>query len=357
MELNKVEMDLIFIIAFLPSLVWLLLSIAYYKKSRSRFNMITQWMEKVRFNYEKAHLTDVSNKSTMFETRLESVLFAHFFTILLFYILALSAIANLANLNLLIFNVEIKKVLFFLNFLNIVNYIAILGAYIWGLLEYINHFKNLDWTPTKQHLIWIRVIIVIFISTLFIGTTNEFTTYIIAFGLGTIPTDTFYVWIKEKTSEKIGLKYQDVITKPNWELVDGITPNIINKLAIVNIENPSHLANSDPFIIHSRTNISWKILLDLIDQSLLYIYFKNNITKIQNLGFRGAIDIVYLYKKFIERDDDYDFQNLKDSLKLISKEIELEFNILINVLDNMYEDNQINFIWEFWNLSELEEEK
>ena len=353
MRLNNIEMNLVFIIAFLPSLVWLLLSIAYYNKSKKRFNMITQWMEKVKNVYEKAHLTDSSNKSTMFEARLESVIFAHFFTILLFYILTLSAIVNLTNINLYIYNIEINKILFFINNLNIVNFIAILGAYIWGLLEYISHFKNLDWTPSKQHLIWIRVIIVIFISTFFIGSANEITTYIIAFGLGTIPTEVFYFWLKEKTSEKLGIKYQEIITKPNWELIDGITPNIINKLTIVNIENPSQLANSDPFIVHSRTNIQWKILLDLIDQSFLYIYFKNNIIELQKLGIRGAIDLVVIYERFqnFNSNNIDKLPNYEQTLINLSKLLKIEYNLFLNIIKNMQEDTQLTFIWELWNLS------
>lgn len=55
MKLNNIEMNLILIIAFLPSLVWLLLSIAYYNKSKKRFNMITQWMEKSKM-FMKKHI-------------------------------------------------------------------------------------------------------------------------------------------------------------------------------------------------------------------------------------------------------------------------------------------------------------
>jgi len=78
---------------------------------------------------------------------------------------------------------------------------------------------------------------------------------------------------------------------PTLQLLEGMTPDVVDLLEEVGLSSTQHLAYADPIKLFMRTNLPWKVTLDLVDQALLSNYVGAKVEQLRVFGIRGAIEL------------------------------------------------------------------
>ena len=116
----------------------------------------------------------------------------------------------------------------------------------------------------------------------------------------------------------------------------------IDKLQLLGINTTQELAYFDPLTLLFRTNFSPKVVIDWIDQALLYNYVTDEVVKLRKRGIRGAIEF------FIAAGEGDLAEQIADVLEITKAELD-EF------VEMMGADYQVQLIYRIWNEFEIPE--
>src|SRR5258706_8498099 len=83
-------------------------------------------------------------------------------------------------------------------------------------------------------------------------------------------------------------------------MVDGLDDGVIDILDEIGIWDIEHLATCEPGELTLRTLYPFNRVADWIDQAVLINYLRRNIPAARDLGIRGAIDLMMLYRFIVE---------------------------------------------------------
>src|SRR5262249_8563603 len=140
---------------------------------------------------------------------------------------------------------------------------------------------------------------------------------------------------------------QQPTAPPLWELIQGLTPDVIARLNEVGISNVEQLANEDPISLLQRTNLEWRTVLDMMDQAYLATYVEQKIAKLRAKGIRGSIEAAILWGRLQSAD-----QNVQSSAKALIQalvtDLDTSESAVMNLLQNLWEDPQVDLIWSLW---------
>lgn len=120
-----------------------------------------------------------------------------------------------------------------------------------------------------------------------------------AFGVGLAPLKEGVDWVMEKAREAWGKQAKTPLPseQPTLHHLQGMTENILNTLSEQGITSAEQLAYTSPAKLLARTDLEWVVILDAIDQALLFNYFGENVDKFRILGIRGSIEMGTLYEE------------------------------------------------------------
>lgn len=223
---------------------------------------------------------------------------------------------------------------------------SIIGAYVWGVYEFVSMIRNKDWSVTSQHFIWLRMPIACTLcqlleSQLGSGDVN----YLIAFGLGALPVESIYRYVRRASLKSIGGASDIETSGEQWREIDGVTQFVLDRLHRHEIETPTHLAYQEPFSLYARSNIEWRLLLDLMDQSLLATYLPGMLPTLRKNGIRGTIDLAATYLNAQQGDP-----ACMKQLEVLSQILGFAtVDQLRSIARNISEDSQTHSLWTMWN--------
>jgi hypothetical protein len=169
------------------------------------------------------------------------------------------------------------------------------GAFIWGLYELLRRFQIGDLTPSAIYFAGIRLIVLAGVgATLSTVLKMEFRelTWAVAFGLGVMPLPTIAEVAAEPVRRALKLPTPTpAVLDASIPSLQGLTPEMIERLNEARIYNIQQLAFIDPLRLLVRTNLDWKVILDLVDQAFLALYVGVKITELRSIGIRGAVEL------------------------------------------------------------------
>jgi hypothetical protein len=119
----------------------------------------------------------------------------------------------------------------------------------------------------------------------------------IAFAIGAFPLDVVRVFLRRYVSDKFGSSNaQD--DKPADELLglDSVDRPIADKLMDADISTIAQLAHTDPVQLCMRTGLGFDFVIDIVSQSLAWMYLGDRLGLLRCCGLRGALEIYYLMK-------------------------------------------------------------
>lgn len=168
---------------------------------------------------------------------------------------------------------------------------------------------------------------------------------LVAFGLGVMPIKESIEWVKEKTKKFLEAKDVSAIPPepPSLQHLQGATEDILESLREQRITSTQQLAYANPTKLFARTNIQLVVVLDLIDQAVLFNYFGEKSAMFRQLGIRGSIEMATLHRE-LRSSDAAELLNAEKTLASIVTVLSIDENALRHTIHTLYEDITVNLL-------------
>jgi hypothetical protein len=228
------------------------------------------------------------------------------------------------------------------------------GAYIWVIYELLRRFSVADLNPSVIYLASVRIALGGVLGFLVTTVVNESVALLIAFGLGAFPSGTLQSILKEQVSTRLEQRLDGTQGEsPTLQCIQGVTPRMAERLVEEGIDSTEALAYANPVNLLLRTNLEFKVILDLIDQAFLYNYVGGRVDKLRQVGIRAATDLTDI-QELLESPDNTDDQKLGQSmLEPIAKVLEMRPDQVRNLIITFRYDPQIDLIIWLWGETKL----
>jgi hypothetical protein len=223
---------------------------------------------------------------------------------------------------------------------------ALAGAYLWGLNDALRRYQSVNLTPESLHFMWLRAAIAGAISPFVAMTLQGGPATLIAFGLGAFPLSTLGDFLRAQATERLNIKtHPNPSEGPTLQNIQGLTASTLDSLAEIGLESTEHLAYADPLKLFLRTNLPWKVILDLIDAAVLFNYVGIKVEGLRPLGIRGALELSDVNE--LLADEKTKDQGI-DLVRLIAMAIGQPEEGVRNLIQTVEDDYQVQFIGELW---------
>lgn len=222
------------------------------------------------------------------------------------------------------------------------------GAYVLGLYDVLGRYRVGDLYPSYLHFNWLHMFVAAFLAPLLAQAFIPAVAYPVAFGIGIFPLKDSLDTARRYASKKLDLTPATPATESSaLSKIQGMTQETIDRLEEEGITSTVHLGYSDPIRLLLRTNISWVILLDLMDQSLLYNYLGEQMSQLPPLGIRGSIEMAALGQRLYEGDEE-DKRCANIAIALMASRLGYTDDAALTLIRTFYEDGQVDLLWELY---------
>ena len=231
------------------------------------------------------------------------------------------------------------------------------GAFIWGTYDALRRYETIDLAPADLHYISLRLVLAPILAPMVTAAFTDSLQPVLAFGVGAFPVATLLNFIKGQARTKLNITgLSEPAEGPTLQYLQGITPTMLQRLKDSGFESVEHLAGADPIKMLLKTNIEWKVILDLMDQAILFGYVGEKIAKLRPLGIRGAIELATIQNS-LESGEVQEAQRARNLVSYAAKVLEQDESAVLNMIVETYEDVQVNFLWSLWGDASLEDEE
>ena len=160
------------------------------------------------------------------------------------------------------------------------------GAYIFSHYDMIRRFSTMDLTSAIMYRLWLRLLIGGILGYLVSSTIKPDSLQLLtAFGLGSIPFNKLPDLISRIALKPLNLSVEsDVAEQPNFNKLQGLTEDVIDRLQEEGINTTQHLALANPILLLLKTNFQWTIILDMVNQAVLYVFIGDKIEQLRTIG-------------------------------------------------------------------------
>lgn len=169
---------------------------------------------------------------------------------------------------------------------------AIAGAYMWVVSDFISRSRRLDFSPSDVHWSTLRLSIAVALGYSFASLVKDDVGPFIAFALGAFPLDALTTALRRLANKKLDLDLGPSRGLDQLNKLQGIDAIIVDRLAQQDLTTIPQLAYCDPIQVTMRSNLSFNFVIDIVSQSLAWIYLDGDqLDKLRSHGLRGAYEI------------------------------------------------------------------
>jgi len=244
---------------------------------------------------------------------------------------------------------------YFSNFLNSgppAILVSIAGAYIWCLFDVLRRFRSLDLTPISLHFVWLRLLVSPVWGGLAATSLKDPADLIVAFGLGAFPLKQLWGFTKSRVEERLKIGEEALQAEgPTLHNIQGMRKEMIERLEEEGITSAQYLANADPIKLLLKTGFEWKVILDIIDQAILFMYIGDKMTKLRPIGIRGSIELLDLGYKLENVENIKEHQQAEKVVLLIVDKLGEDPAAVTNLIQTLTTDPRADFVWTLWGES------
>jgi hypothetical protein len=222
------------------------------------------------------------------------------------------------------------------------------GAYLWGHYEIFRRYSLGDLNPMVFYSIWVGFLLSGVLGHIIGLSLVTPLNIITAFGLGAIPLKRLFQYVADKATKQLNIvSSAEENEKPNLHYLQGMNQKIMDRLQEENILTVQNLSLINPVKLLMKTNIDWPVILDLIDQAILFNYLGEKILQVRELGIRCAMELSNIrdMEFCVTIGGDIISQKL---VTVIAAKINWDESLLLNVINNLDNDQQLEFIWKLW---------
>lgn len=226
---------------------------------------------------------------------------------------------------------------------------AFAGAYIWNLYDIVKRYRAVDLTPAAFHFSWIRLAAACIVGPLAATAAVEGAKPVIAFGFGLLPLQAMFDYFIGYTTKKLGITTATVqAAGPTLQNLQGATEEMIDQLAEGGIDSTQALAYCDPMKLFLKTNVEWVVIIDLIDQALLFNYTDTKLDALRLMGIRGSIETAVIWDRFQAGGDEA--LHATELMTAVSTALGVpnDNTEVKNLIRTIWEDDQVDLIWKLF---------
>lgn len=222
------------------------------------------------------------------------------------------------------------------------------GAYVLGLYDTLGRYRVGDLYPSYLHFNWLHMVVAGFLAPLLSQAFAPAIAYPVAFGIGIFPLKDSLDAARKYAAKRLELTPSTPATEgAALNKIQGMTQQTIDRLEEEDITSTVHLAYSDPIKLLLRTNISWVILLDLMDQAVLFNYLGEQMAQLRSMGVRGAIEVAAIGQRLYEGDAE-DQRCAHLAINLLASRLSSTDEAALILVRTLYEDGQVDLLWELY---------
>ncbi len=227
---------------------------------------------------------------------------------------------------------------------------AAAGGYLWGLYELMRRHQRADLTPVSVNFLWLRLLMAVALGYVVSRTTVAPLDVLVAFAVASTPLAAILKWLRAVGQKRKGIDVSDGPSEaPNLHNLQGTAPDVVARLEEEGISRVQQLAMGDPMNLFLATNIEWRLILDLIDQAILYNYVMEKIPLLRPLAIRGAIEVKGLAEE-LESNEQAEQTHAHDMIPAISQALGIPPVGVNNLLVTVQWDAQVRLIDRLWTL-------
>ena len=229
---------------------------------------------------------------------------------------------------------------------------AVAGASLWGMYDSVERFQAIDLSPASLHYLALRLLLTPAIAypagMPFVAGAK----LLVALAIGAFPVQTLLDFLKGQARSKLQITGEpEPVEPPTLHQIQGMTSSMLQRLRNEGFEGAEHLAGADPFKLLLKTNLEWKVILDIIDQAILFDYVGESLALLRPLGIRGSIEIATIQENLLDSAQRDEAMKLVAAIAAVLKQDERG---VLNLIRNAYEDVQVDFIWALWGETVIE---
>jgi hypothetical protein len=178
---------------------------------------------------------------------------------------------------------------------------------------------------------------------------------VVAFGIGVFPLKDSLEMVKKSVVKRLRITSPTPVGEgATLDKIQGLTPEMIERLEEEGIVSTVHLAYSDPIKLLLRTNIPWVILIDVADQALLFNYVGERVSELRSMGIRGSIEMAAIAQRLSEEDDE-EKAYAKMAIHLVAGRLKFSDDEALTLIRTLGEDGQVDLLWELYTTETPEE--
>ena len=195
-------------------------------------------------------------------------------------------------------------------------------------------------------MFWLRLLIAPILATFVSAALKEPVSYLVALGIGAFPVKVLSDLTKREANKRLQLQAGATEgEKPRLHKLQGMSSDVINRLAEEGITSVQHMVLADPVTLLLRTSFEWKTILDFIDQAILFLYLGDKVEQLRGIGIRGAIELAEIGEKLNHPDTRVQATKM---LELVAEKIEQPPEAVRHLITTLSEDVQVDFISTLW---------
>jgi hypothetical protein len=211
--------------------------------------------------------------------------------------------------------------------------VALLGAFAWNLWLLLSSYDTLDLIPSTFFWIPFRYVIAIIAGLISSYIFREAVVAIVfALTLTVLPNQRLLEFLRSRIA---ALEKSHAGKPPIWK-IQGMQQSTVDRLEALGIYTTQELAYFDPLLLLFRTNFQPKVVIDWIDQAMLYDYAGERINDLRIRGIRGSIELSGL------KDNDPVLSDVAAVLGITTNELKYFRDKLVN-------DYQVKLISTLWD--------
>jgi hypothetical protein len=167
-----------------------------------------------------------------------------------------------------------------------------IGALVWSVYELSERYRFGDLSPDVIFVAGARVLFAGSAGAIVGVFVNDRFAWAVAFGLGVLPVSYTRSFVVERARKILNLPSPTISqSKPPLTALQGWNAELLERLARAGVTSIQELACTNQFQLFLRSNLEWRVLLDLSDQALLMMYIGEDVQKLYPLGIRSAVEI------------------------------------------------------------------
>ena len=225
---------------------------------------------------------------------------------------------------------------------------ALAGAYMWVVGDFIWRGRRMDFSPADVSWGTLRLFIAIPLG-IFVGSiVKPDVLAFVAFGLGSFPLETVQTFLRQLSAKSLNI---DLGAIQNSELLrlDGVDQALVERLVHEDITSICQLAYCNPIQLTMRSNLSFNAVVDLVSQSLAWIYIGEKLPLVRPLGLRGAYEIRGWVEDLGTGSTDTDRRNAQNLIPEIAQRLGLDQERIWYAVTMIANDPYTNFIYQTWS--------